>query len=113
MKKFKLIFFVAALIFSCQLALAQQLIRGKIVDNAQQPLVGASVVVKGTLRGTSTAVDGTFSIDANRNDLLIISYVGYNTREVQVGDQSTINITLQADERLLSEVVVTALGIER
>ncbi|MDR2233743.1 MAG: SusC/RagA family TonB-linked outer membrane protein [Tannerella sp.] len=94
---------------------AQQGIRitGTVVDDAGEPLVGASVSVKGTTTGIITDIDGKFTVNVpNRNSVLVFSYVGFTTQEVAVGSQTVVNVTMTSGEEL-EEVVVTALGIKR
>jgi TonB-linked SusC/RagA family outer membrane protein len=74
------------------------------------PLPGVSIIVKGTTRGTSTAADGTYKISANPGTTLILSSLGYERREVKVGTQTVLDVTLSTDIKALDEVVVTALG---
>jgi len=77
-------------------------------------LPGVTIVEKGTNNGTVTDVQGTYSIEvAGENSVLVFSYVGFDTKEVRVGNQSTINVSLAESLSAMSEVVVTALGIER
>jgi TonB-linked SusC/RagA family outer membrane protein len=75
------------------------------------PLPGVSIIVKGTTRGTSTAADGTYKISANPGAVLILSSLGFERREIKVGSQAVINVTLSNDIKALDEVVVTAFGI--
>ncbi len=78
------------------------------------PLPGVSIVLKGTTSGVTTDFDGKYSINVpNGNGTLIFSYVGHETHEASVNNQSTINISLETDAQALDEVVVTALGIKR
>ncbi|ETN95259.1 hypothetical protein P278_09810 [Zhouia amylolytica AD3] len=93
----------------------QQLrVRGTIKDAGGVPLIGASVLEKGTSNGTQSDFDGNFTIDVSGNDaVLVVSYVGFATQELPVAGQSTFNITLKESAAALDEVVVTALGIER
>nr|WP_302831092.1 SusC/RagA family TonB-linked outer membrane protein [uncultured Bacteroides sp.] len=86
-------------------------VTGKVSD-AMGPIIGASVVEKGTGNGTITDVNGNFSLNVRPGAILLISYVGYKPKEVKVGKES-LNITLEEDTKMLSEVVVTALGIKR
>lgn len=86
-------------------------VTGKVSD-AMGPIIGASVVEKGTGNGTITDVNGNFSLNVKPGAILLISYVGYKPKEVKVGKES-LNITLEEDTKMLSEVVVTALGIKR
>jgi len=86
-------------------------VSGKVVsadDNAGLP--GVNVVDKGTNNGTVTDADGNFSLNVSDNSTLVFSFVGYASQEIAVGGQTTINVTLQADVRALSEVVVIGYG---
>ena len=78
---------------------------GTVTDEQNNPLPGASVVIKGTTKGATTNFDGVFSINANPGDILVISYVGFETQEAAVG-QGPVNIILQQGVSL-SEVLVT------
>lgn len=82
------------------------------VNDALGPVIGASVVEKGTGNGTITDVDGNFSLNVKPGAILVVSYVGYKPQEVKAG-KAPLNITLEEDTKMLSEVVVTALGIKR
>ena len=76
-----------------------------------EPIIGASVKVQGSTRGTATDFDGRFSIEANDGDVLEVSYVGMNPKTVKIGaGQSVVNITLEENAQVLGEVVVTAMG---
>jgi len=102
------------LCFLTGISFAQQTVRGLIVDSRGEALIGVSVLVKGTTRGTATDVEGKYEIAADdEKSTLVFSFVGYVRKEVIVGNQSEINITLLEDTQNLSEVVVTALGIKR
>lgn len=85
-----------------------------IVNDAFGPVIGASVVEKGnTTNGTITDMNGNFKLNVNDKAVLVISFVGYKTQEVVATDQSALKVTMAEDTELLSEVVVTALGIKR
>lgn len=88
-------------------------IKGKVVDSKGESLPGVSVRVKGTAVGTTTDIQGNFSLNAPDNGVLVFSYVGYISQEVTVNGRTTINVTLAEDSQMLGEVIVTALGIER
>ncbi len=94
---------------------AQQTVSGTVKSGEDQSsLIGVSVLVKGTSQGTVTDTDGKYSISVEGPEaVLVFSYVGFTNQEVTVGNQSTIDVTLAPDDKLLEEVVVTALGIER
>ena len=90
---------------------AQNVVTGTVED-ADGPLIGASVLVKGTTVGTITDFDGNFTIEANIGDELEFSYMGYSSQTIQVTG-NTIHVTMSENTEVLSEVVVTALGIKR
>ncbi len=92
---------------------AQNVVTGSVKDDTGQFLPGVSVVVKGTTNGTVTDTDGKFSISVGKNVTLVFSFVGLETKEVGVGNQSKIDITLASKIIGVNEVVVTALGISR
>lgn len=86
---------------------------GIVKDATGEAIIGASVVVKGTTNGTITGFDGDFSIDnVNKGEILVISYIGYKTQEVN-WDGEPLDIILSDDTQTLSEIVVTALGMKR
>ena len=93
-------------------AFAQQTISGLVTDEAGVPLPGATVVVDQTNDGTTTDFDGNYSISASDGQSISISFVGYQTLSIVVGDGADYNVSLKPDS-LLDEVVVTALGLSR
>lgn len=102
------------LAFVVQLSFAQEkTISGIVSDDSGLPLPGATVLVKGTSKGTSTDFDGKYVIQANQGAKLLISFMGYATKEITVGPSNTINVSISEDAAALEEVVVTALGISR
>ena len=93
---------------------AQKTISGTITDRLGEPIIGANIIETSTSNGTITDIDGTYSLTvAGENSILEISYIGYQTIELTVGDQSVMDITMQDDTKLLDEVVVSALGFEQ
>lgn len=91
---------------------AQETITGIVSDNSG-PLPSATVQIKGTTRAAQTNGSGQFSIQASSNEVLLFSMIGYESQEITVGNNKQINITLAEDSQQISEVVITALGIER
>jgi TonB-linked SusC/RagA family outer membrane protein len=83
------------------------------VSDAIGPLSGVSVVVKGTQRGVSTSTDGKYSISAAKGSVLVFSSIGYDPKEIVVGDQTVINVTLTSGQSDLDEVVVVGYGTAR
>ncbi|MCR8666069.1 SusC/RagA family TonB-linked outer membrane protein [Aestuariibaculum sp. M13] len=102
-------------IFGIQNAYAQTTVTGTVTDaKSSVPLPGASIVVKGTSNGVSTDFDGNFSISISEDGVtIVISYVGYATKEIVYNGESVLDIQLSEDAQALNEVVVTALGIKR
>ena len=91
-------------------AMAQSIIKGTVNDENGEPVIGATVKVKETQKGTITDFDGNYSIEAASNATLVFSYVGYVTQEVKVGGKSTLNITMKEDNTTLNDVVVIGYG---
>jgi TonB-linked SusC/RagA family outer membrane protein len=92
--------------------LAQDIsVSGRVTSSDDSsPLPGVSVQVKGTTRGTTTDANGNYKVSAPANARLVLSFIGYLSQEISVGNRSTINVVLQADATNLSEVVVTGYG---
>ena len=81
-----------------------------VVQDAMGPVIGASIKVKGTNTGVATDFDGKFTLSVNPGATLVVSYIGYVTKEVKVGNQTSLVINLQEDKQLLDEVVVVGYG---
>lgn len=94
-------------------AFAQNTVKGKITNSTGEPVVGASVVVKGTTVGTNTGEDGSYSIAAAKGATLVVSSVNYTTREITVGDNNTINVQLAPVAGDLDQVIVVGYGTQR
>lgn len=90
-----------------------RLLKGSVVDETGQPVIGANIVVEGTTNGTITDVEGTFSLQAPEKAELHISYIGYLDQRVKVEHQTTLRIILQEDTQTLDEVVVVGYGTMR
>lgn len=88
-------------------------VRGTVTDQAGEPIIGASIVIKGTTKGVVTDTEGHFSIDVSNGATLEVSCIGYEKRVVKVGAQRNVSITLAEDTKSLSDVVVTAMGIKK
>jgi TonB-linked SusC/RagA family outer membrane protein len=94
-------------------AIAQSTVRGKVRTETGSPVEGATVSVKGSLAATVTDKNGDFSISASRGEVIVVSYVGYASQEVTVGDNTNLNISLSLADRDLGEVVVIGYGIQK
>lgn len=85
-------------------------ISGTIVDAEGNPVIGASIMEKGTSNGTISDLDGHFTLDVTSNAILQITYIGYASQEIKVGNKKQLNITLEEDTETLEEVVVVGYG---
>lgn len=89
-------------------------ITGSVTDSSDgSPIIGANIVVKGTTTGVITDIDGNFTIDVTSKDMLEISFIGYKTKQVVVGDLGVINVKLSSDNEMLDEVVVVGAGTQK
>ncbi|MBO6576937.1 MAG: TonB-dependent receptor [Rhodothermales bacterium] len=89
-------------------------ISGTVTDaDSGFPLPGVNVAIQGTMTGTATGVDGTYSIRANQGDVLVFSFIGYLSQQITVGNDTTIDVALGVDEVLLEEVVVVGYGTQK
>ena len=112
MKKSKFFFLLLAFVMMSATTLAQQrTFTGVVVDDQQEPVIGASVVQKGTTNGTVTDYDGNFTLKASEGATLVVSYLGMTTQEVKAADG--LRVVLQADNKLLDEVVVIGYGVQK
>ncbi len=104
----------SALFFILQLILlpvfSQQTVKGKITDEKNSPVTGASVQVKNTLRGAFSDIDGNYIIEASGNDTLVISMLGMAKQEIPVAGKTVIDVKLQEESKMLNEVVVIGYG---
>ncbi len=94
-------------------AMAQGTVKGTVIDEAGEPVIGASVQVQGAKTGAVTDFNGNFSVQAASNATLLISYVGYVTETVNVNGRSNINVTLKEDVTTLNDVVVIGYGVQK
>lgn len=112
MKKLSLV--LALVLFALGAAVAQRTVSGMVSDAKGEPLIGASILVKGTVTGTVTDFDGKYSIAVPAGSTtFVVSYTGFATKEVEIGASNSLNITLEESAEQLAEVVVTSLGIKK
>ena len=88
-------------------------ISGTIVDVYGEPIIGANVLEKGTTNGASTDMDGNFKLSIGQNGVLQISYLGFVTQDIETGNQTTFNITMEEDMQVLSDVVVVGYASQK
>lgn len=92
-------------------ALAQKItVSGTVIDPEGEPLIGASVLVKGETLGTATNIDGEYTISVPSDGILVFSYVGYDTQEIPVNGQTTLNVSMKENSLMLDEVVAIGYG---
>lgn len=104
---------LSLLLFSAVSLMAQRAITGKVMDEKSEPLIGASILVKGTSTGTVTDVDGSFELQAPAGAAtLVVSYTGYATKEVALSSASAYTITLESEAIALEDVVVVGYGTQ-
>lgn len=110
----KHLFLLLTLLSFSLTALAQQKVTGKVKDSSGEPVIGASVVVKGNnTMGTITDFDGNFMLDVPAKSVLVISYIGYVTQEIPTAGKNSLEIVLKEDTKTLDEVVVIGYGTQR
>ena len=105
----KRIFYILAVVLLPMMVQAKA-VTGRVTDSNGEPVIGANVVVKGTTSGTITDFDGNYSLDVPEDAVLVFSYLGMTSQEVEVNGQSAISVQLKEDNQVLDEVVVTGYG---
>lgn len=88
-------------------------VTGTVTDESNSPMPGVNVIIKGTTVGTTTDVNGNFTLQANSGDVIVVSFIGYTPQEVVVGNQTRIDFRLQEDVATLQEVVVVGYGVQK
>jgi len=110
MKKYLIILFVFASLYS----IGQMTITGEVKDSEnKEQLPGVAVIIKGSQTGTSTDLNGRYSIDADSGQYLVFSYLGYAKQEIRIGKESTVNIALKQNSQDLDEYVVVGYGVQK
>jgi TonB-linked SusC/RagA family outer membrane protein len=111
----KKLFVVLSFLFSVSFLSAQNqiTIKGTVTDSGNETVPGASVLVKGTMQGTITDVNGKYTLQASPDAVLVFSFIGYQTREIPVNGQTTMNVQLQQQAYNVGEVVVVGYGTQK
>ena len=117
-KRRRIVRFLLMSLLSCMLILPAQAqdrvtVSGRLTDTGQNPLIGASVIERGTTNGVTTDVDGRYQISVAKNATLDFSFVGYKTQSVAVANRTQINVTLEEDAMMIGEVVAIGYGSQR
>lgn len=100
-------------VFDTNLAQQQRVIKGTVVDTNGEPIIGVNIIEVGSAIGTISDLDGKFSLAVNPKATLEISFIGYATQKIAVGNSNTINIVLKEDTEMLDEVVITGFGMSQ
>ncbi|HEY1115580.1 MAG TPA: TonB-dependent receptor [Chitinophagaceae bacterium] len=112
--KMKLPLILLFLFWGLQMQAQTKVVSGRVTDAQNNPIAGASITVKGTAGGTASGNDGTFSLQVQPgNATLVVSAVGYGTREVALGNRTEVNVALESDAQTLSDVVVVGYGTQK
>src|SRR6186997_2726352 len=110
----KLFFLLGGVVLFAMQASAQRIISGTVTDESGKPIPNVSVLIRGTTTGTVTKSDGTYSLTAPANArALVFSSVDMNTVEINIGSQTVIDASLKADDKIMSEIVVTGYGTQQ
>ena len=104
---------VAVFLFFGIIGMQAQTVTGTLLDEIGDPLIGASVLVEGTTKGTITDLDGKFEIEANEGDVILVSYIGYENQSITVGKETNLSLVLAPDSEILDEVVVIGYGTQK
>ena len=103
-----LLFFIAVTFFSFDVIAQAIAVKGTVKDKTVEPIIGANILVKGTTNGTITDFDGNFQLNAKQGDIVVFSFIGFQTQEQKAALK--MNVTLKDDTELLDEVVVIGYG---
>ncbi|MFC4870975.1 SusC/RagA family TonB-linked outer membrane protein [Negadavirga shengliensis] len=90
----------------------EQIVSGTVTDENGEPIPGATVVVEGANTGTATDIDGRFQIEVPSGGAIVVSFIGYQSQRIEVGNQTTFNIILKEDQASLDEVIVVGYGVQ-
>ena len=96
-----------------QTAQQAKTVTGTVVDESGIPIIGANILEKGTTNGVITDIDGNFSLNVSEGAVITVSYIGYVSQEITIGNQSALQITLKEDSETLDEVVVVGYGVQK
>ena len=114
MSKRSLILSFLFIIMASSTLLAQiKVVTGKVTDDKGSPIPGVNVQIKNTSRGALTDFDGKYKLEANKGDVLVFAFLGFNNQQKTVGTEQIINVSLKEDTQKLNEVVVVGYGTMR
>lgn len=105
--------FLFFLVVSNAALYAQNVLKGRVTDPADDPLIGVNVVIKGTTTGTISDIDGNFELNVSPGHVLTFTYMGYVPQEITITNQTVLNVILQEDTKTLDEIVVVSYGTQK
>jgi TonB-linked SusC/RagA family outer membrane protein len=105
--------FLALLLITYSVSGQTKTITGTVLDETGGPLPGASIIIKGSSNGNTTDFDGKFKMNAKPTDILVFTYMGYDTKEILIGSQTTISVRLLPNSQMLDEIIVVGFGSEK
>lgn len=111
--KTRFLFLLVFVIFCSSAIMAQIQVKGTVVSNNNEPMIGVAILEKGTSNGCTTDLDGNYTIQVNNDAILTVSFIGYKTQNINVNGRNVINIRMEEDTEVLDEVVVVGYGIQR
>lgn len=106
-------FFIESYVFANDLQTQKKKVTGVVIDKTGEFIIGANVIEKGTSNGTITDIEGHFELEVDAGSTMIISFIGYKSSEILIGNESEFTIKLQDDSQTLSEVVVVGYGVQK
>ena len=107
----KIVLSVAAVLFACTALFAQnRQITGTVTGPDGSPVIGATVVVEGTTIGTSTDLQGKYTLEAPANGLLVVSFIGYEDAKLEIAGKTLLNVSLKEASKAIDDVIVVAFG---
>lgn len=110
MKNMRIVLFLLFVAITLNVSAQTTTIKGKVKDKTGEAIIGASILEKGTSKGTITDMDGNFTLKVNANATVVVSYIGMKSQEISVKGKTTLDVTLQDDAQTLDEVVVIGYG---
>ncbi|MCD8042270.1 MAG: TonB-dependent receptor [Tannerellaceae bacterium] len=105
--------FLFFLVLSNAALYAQNVLKGRVTDPANDPLIGVNVVIKGTTTGTISDIDGNFELNVSPGNVLTFTYMGYVPQEITITNQTVLNVMLEEDTKTLDEIVVVSYGTQK
>ncbi len=113
--KHRFLVWLLSIVFSAATLSAQDayMLKGVVQDEAGEPLIGATVMVKGTTQGVATDIDGNFAVNVKKGQTIDVSYVGYDAQSIKVNGQNNITVVMKENSSTLDDLVVVGYGVQK